>query len=351
VRAETTTESVGTTGPTAEMATEERDAPVAASLLRVIDLKKAYPIRSALWTKRGEVLAVNGISFSLREGECYGLVGESGCGKTTTGRLLQGLIEPTGGEIEYRGRSIRSMSGDARRAYRSDVQMIFQDPYSSLNPRKRVGRILEEALKIQGTTRRSEIRSRVVAALEAVGLSEQHYDRYPHEFSGGQRQRIGIARALIVSPRLILCDEPVSALDVSIQSQILNLLRRLQRDLGLTYLFISHDLGVVRYIADRVGVMYLGTLVEEGTTEEIFTAPRHPYTRALLSAVPVRHPREKKRREMLRGDVPSPADPPSGCVFRTRCAEAMDVCATTRPVTKALGATHTVACHLHTNAP
>jgi peptide/nickel transport system ATP-binding protein/oligopeptide transport system ATP-binding protein len=345
VSAESTTGTVGTV----EVGPETRDAHEAAPLLRVTDLKKAYPIRSALGTKQGEVMAVNGISFGLREGECYGLVGESGCGKSTTGRLLQGLIEPTAGEIEYRGTSIRSMSGTALRAYRSDVQMIFQDPYSSLNPRKRVGRILEEALKIQGATPRSELRARVVAALEAVGLSEQHYDRFPHEFSGGQRQRIGIARALIVSPRLIVCDEPVSALDVSIQSQILNLLRRLQRELGLTYLFISHDLGVVRYLADRVGVMYLGTLVEEGTTEEIFTAPRHPYTRALLSAVPVRHPKEKKRRAMLQGDVPSPADPPSGCVFRTRCPEAMDVCATARPVTTALGGSHTVACHLHAN--
>ena len=323
------------------------DVREAAPLLEVRNLEKAYPIRTALGTRRGEVKAVNGISFTLREGECYGLVGESGCGKSTTGRLLQGLIEPTGGEIAYRGTLVGSLSGAGLRGYRSDVQMIFQDPYSSLNPRKRVGRILEEALRIHGGTPRSEIRARVVAALEAVGLSEEHYDRYPHEFSGGQRQRIGIARALMVSPRLILCDEPVSALDVSIQSQILNLLRRLQRELGLSYLFISHDLSVVRYIADRVGVMYLGKLVEEGTTEEIFTNPRHPYTQALLSAVPVRHPRDRKRREMLRGDVPSPADPPSGCVFRTRCAAVMDICASTPPAATALGGTQTVACHLH----
>jgi ABC-type oligopeptide transport system ATPase subunit len=270
-----------------------------APLLEVRDLRKSYPMRSAIGSRRGEVNAVNGISFALHEGECYGLVGESGCGKTTTGRLLQGMIPPTGGSIAYRGTPLSSLSRSALRAYRSDVQMIFQDPYSSLNPRKRVGRILEESLKIQGATARREIRPRVIASLDAVGLSEEHFDRYPHEFSGGQRQRIGIARALMVSPRIILCDEPVSALDVSIQAQILNLLRRLQRELGLTYLFISHDLSVVRYIADRVGVMYRGELVEEGTTDEIFTRPQHPYTKTLLAAVPARHPAERKRRSSL----------------------------------------------------
>jgi oligopeptide transport system ATP-binding protein len=271
----------------------------AEPLLHVQDLRKSYPVRSPLGVSRREVAAVKGISFALHEGECYGLVGESGCGKTTTGRLLQGMIAPTGGTIAYRGTPIASLSRSALRAYRSDVQMIFQDPYSSLNPRKRVGRILEEALKIQGTTARREIRPRVIASLEAVGLSEEHFDRYPHEFSGGQRQRIGIARALMVSPRIILCDEPVSALDVSIQAQILNLLRRLQRELGLTYLFISHDLSVVRYVADRVGVMHRGELVEEGTTEEIFGRPQHPYTKALLAAVPARHPAHRKRRPRL----------------------------------------------------
>ncbi|QYN31741.1 ATP-binding cassette domain-containing protein [Pseudonocardia sp. DSM 110487] len=266
------------------------------ALLEVRNLRKSYPTRTALGTRGGEVHAVNGISFDLREGECYGLVGESGCGKTTTGRLLQGMLAPSGGTIAYRGTPLSSLSRAALRAYRSDVQMIFQDPYSALNPRKRVGRILEESLKIQGATPGRELRSSVIASLEAVGLSEEHFDRYPHEFSGGQRQRIGIARALIVSPRIILCDEPVSALDVSIQAQILNLLRRLQRELGLTYLFISHDLSVVRYIADRVGVMHRGELVEEGTTEEIFARPRHPYTKSLLAAVPARHPAERKRR-------------------------------------------------------
>ena len=270
-----------------------------APLLEVRDLRKHYPLRSVLGTRAGEVKAVDGISFTLHEGECYGLVGESGCGKTTTGRLLQGLIEPTGGTIEFRGEPVASLSRAGLRRYRSDVQMIFQDPYSSLNPRKRVGRILAEALKIQGATAGRDIRARVVDALEAVGLSEEHFNRYPHEFSGGQRQRIGIARALMVSPRLIICDEPVSALDVSIQAQILNLLRRLQRDLGLTYLFISHDLSVVRYVADRVGVMHRGELVEEGLAKEIFTKPQHPYTKALLAAVPVRHPAHRRHHRTL----------------------------------------------------
>lgn len=317
-----------------------------ATLLKVTDLKKFYPVRSPLGRKKGEVKAVNGVTFSLREGESYGLVGESGCGKSTTGRLLQNLIAPSSGEIEYRGTAVTSLTKVESREYKAQVQMIFQDPFSSLNPRKRVGRILEEALIIHGMRGRSAIRAKVIDALETVGFSEEHYNRFPHQFSGGQRQRIGIARALIVDPRIILCDEPVSALDVSIQSQILNLLRRLQDQLNLTYLFISHDLSVVRYVADRVGVMYLGKLVEEGTTAELFSSPKHPYTKALLAAVPAHHPGNKKERILLTGDVPSALSPPSGCVFRTRCPFVMDVCATKEPRSISVSSSQKVACHL-----
>ncbi|ROR73377.1 ABC transporter ATP-binding protein [Bogoriella caseilytica] len=265
-------------------------------LIDVENLTKVYKSRNALGLTTSEVTAVDGISFTLREGECFALVGESGCGKSTTGRMLQKLIAPTSGRIDYRGRSVADLRGGEERGFRSAVQMIYQDPYSSLNPRKRIGAILAESLRIAGVRSGAEIKERVHDSLEAVGFSTEHATRYPHEFSGGQRQRIGIARALTVNPQILLCDEPVSALDVSIQAQILNLLQRLQAERGLTYLFISHDLSVVRHIADRVAVMHRGQIVEEGPTAQIFTDPQHEYTRTLLDSVPTRRPGHRRAR-------------------------------------------------------
>ncbi|WP_349828093.1 ABC transporter ATP-binding protein [Brevibacterium litoralis] len=328
--------------------TTSRTGTTPRTVVQVTDLTKEFVVRNSLGLRTGAVKAVAGVSFDLYEGETLGIVGESGCGKSTTGRLVQSLIPKTTGSITFDGKDLDDASAEERKKYRAAVQMIFQDPYSSLNPRKRVGSILEEALRIQGVRDRKVLRERVIEVLETVGFSEEHYHRFPHEFSGGQRQRIGIARALMVNPRVIICDEPVSALDVSIQSQVLNLLRKLQREQGLTYMFISHDLSVVKYIADRVAVMYLGKIVESAPTEELYADPKHPYTKALLSAVPVHHPRDKEDRQILQGDVPSPLDPPSGCVFRTRCPMAMDVCATKEPTTVTLGDGHRVACHLYT---
>ncbi|PLR95974.1 ABC transporter ATP-binding protein [Bacillus sp. T33-2] len=320
----------------------EQDKP----LLEVKNLKKYFPITNSLGKVTGQVKAVNDVSFNLYEGETYGLVGESGCGKSTTGRTVLRLVEPTEGETVYKGQNIYSLKGRELLNMRRELQMVFQDPYSSLNPRKRIGHILEETLKIHNIGTKQERMDRVMDMLNRVGFQSEQYYRYPHEFSGGQRQRIGLARALMVNPSLIICDEPVSALDVSIQSQVLNLLEEIQDEFKLAYLFVSHDLSVVRHISDRIGVMYLGRMVEEGPTDELFANPLHPYTKALLSAVPVADPAVKREKIKLKGEVPSPINPPAGCVFHTRCPFAIDICKQEVPVMKMNAANHSVACHL-----
>lgn len=316
-------------------------------LLQVRNLKKFFPITNSLGRVTGQVQAVNNVSFDLYEGETYGLVGESGCGKSTTGRTVMRLVEPTEGEAIFQDQDIYKLKGKDLLNIRRELQMVFQDPYSSLNPRKRIGHILEETLKIHNLFPKKERMDRVMDMLHKVGFQSEHYYRYPHEFSGGQRQRIGLARALMVNPKLIICDEPVSALDVSIQSQVLNLLREIQDEFKLSYLFVSHDLSVVRHISDRIGVMYLGQMVEEAQTDELFANPLHPYTQALLSAVPVPNPMVKRERITLKGEVPSPINPPSGCVFHTRCPQATDICKQEVPVKKMVAAQHAVACHLY----
>jgi len=319
-------------------------------LLEVRDLKVHFPVQHGLFSRvKAHVKAVDGVSFSLGSGETLGLVGESGCGKTTLGRAVVRLIEPTSGSVLFDGEDLTKLDGAALRAKRRGFQMIFQDPFGSLNPRMTVEQIIGEALDIHGLANGADARAkRIAELLDAVGLSAAHAQRYPHEFSGGQRQRIGIARALAVEPKLIVCDEPVSALDVSVQAQIINLLQDLQQQRGIAYLFVAHDLAVVEHISRRVMVMYLGQVVELADARAIVRAPKHPYTQALLSAVPVVDPASKRQRILLPGDVPSPIDPPSGCPFHPRCPVAEARCRVEKPALRELSVGHFVACHLAT---
>ncbi len=320
---------------------------MAEYLLEVEDLKKYFPIRGGGFSKvKAWAKAVDGVSFGIYPGETLGLVGESGCGKTTTGRCILRLIEPTGGRVTFDGKDVLSCDRNEMRKLRREMQIIFQDPYGSLNARMTVGDIVGEGLTIHGIASGKERTAKVEELLEVVGLAPYHARRYPHEFSGGQRQRIGIARALALQPKLVVCDEPVSALDVSIQSQILNLLSDLQDQFGLTYLFIAHNLSVVQHISDRVGVMYLGRMVELASKHDLYSSPLHPYTIALLSAIPIPDPAVKKQRIVLEGDVPSPLDPPSGCTFHTRCPRAVQQCREERPLWREAEPGHFVACHL-----
>jgi len=318
-------------------------------LLSVKNLVKRFPVKGGFLARTvDEVHAVDGVSFDLDAGETLGLVGESGCGKSTAGRCILRLIEPSAGEVRFDGRDVMAMDARALRGLARGMQIIFQDPYASLNPRMTVGAIIGEALTIHGLARNArEHEERVANLLQTVGLQPEHRRRYPHEFSGGQRQRIGIARALAVSPRLIVCDEPVSALDVSIQAQVINLLEDLQRQFGLAYLFIAHDLSVVEHISRRVAVMYLGRIVELSGARELYTTPRHPYTEALLSAVPVPDPTAKRQRIVLQGDVPNPVRPPSGCHFHPRCPRVMERCRTEAPLLREVAPGHLAACHLN----
>ncbi|PAD76938.1 MULTISPECIES: ABC transporter ATP-binding protein [Paenibacillus] len=317
-------------------------------LLQVEHLKKYYPIERKWFGKQGAVVkAVDDISFSVMQGETFGLVGESGCGKSTTGRALLRLIEPTGGQVRFDGTELTALSAKELRMKRRDMQIVFQDPFSSLDPRHTVQRILEEPLIVHGIGDRQERQRMIRELTDVVGLAQSHLQRYPHQFSGGQRQRIGIARALSLRPKLIVADEPVSALDVSIQSQVINLLQDLQEEFGLTYLFIAHDLSVVKHISDRIAVMYLGRIVEIAEKDKLYSAPRHPYTQALLSAVPEPDPDMRRARILLQGEVPSPADAPVGCAFHTRCPKVMDICRARRPELAETGEGHLAACHLY----
>jgi oligopeptide transport system ATP-binding protein len=319
-------------------------------LLEVRGLQKYFPLTQGIVFKKtiGHVHAVDGVDLTLRRGETVGMVGESGCGKSTVAKLLVALEKPTGGSIIYKGQDVARMGGRALKQYRREVQIIFQDPYGSLNPRMTVGDIVAEGWAVHADVAPRKGRlQRTQELLERVGLNPDYVNRYPHQFSGGQRQRIGIARALALRPEVIVCDEPVSALDVSVQAQVVNLLEDLQDDFGMSYLFIAHDLSVVRHLSDRIAVMYLGSVVEEGTESQVYGSPSHPYTQALLSSVPLHEPalRGQKDRILLQGDVPSPADPPSGCRFRTRCWKAQDICATEPPALVDRGQGHPAACH------
>ena len=317
-------------------------------ILDVQNLRTYFPIKGGVVRKTvGYVHAVENVSFQIREQETFGLVGESGCGKSTTGRTILRLIEPTAGQVLFDGEDLCTLDREAMRQKRRDMQLVFQDPYASLNPRMTVRKLLEEPLRTHFRLAQAELDQQVSWIAGAVGLAEEQLERYPHQFSGGQRQRISIARALITKPRFVVADEPVSALDVSIQAQILNLLMNLQKDLKLSYLFISHDLNVVRHISNRVGVMYLGRIVELGDTEDVYCRPMHPYTQALLSAIPKKDPAEKKVRIRLEGDVPNPASPPPGCAFHNRCPHCTAACKEQVPESRELSPGHWVACHLY----
>lgn len=318
---------------------------MAEKILQINDLKKHFEVR------KGQMLkAVNGVTFHVNQGETFGLVGESGCGKSTIGRTIMGLYDRTDGEVIYKNQSVQDLNSKERDEFYRSMQMIFQDPYASLNPRSTVREIISEPMEVHGLYKNSKQRlEKVYQLLEEVGLNRDHANRYPHEFSGGQRQRIGIARALALEPDFIIADEPISALDVSVQAQVVNLLKDLQEEKGLTFLFIAHDLSMVKQISDRIGVMYLGNLVELTTSDQLYDKPLHPYTQALLSAIPIPDPdiEESRERIILEGELPSPIDPPSGCVFRTRCPFAMEVCAKEKPAWQETSANHYVACHLY----
>jgi oligopeptide/dipeptide ABC transporter ATP-binding protein len=316
-------------------------------MLEVEDLKKYFPIKTGVLSRVvGHVKAVDGISMRVYPGETYGLVGESGCGKSTAGLTILRMLNPTSGKVNYKGKDIYAMGKEELRNLRKEMQIIFQDPFSSLNPRMTIGEAIGEALEVHGIATGKERREKVEDILKVCGLDTYHYRRYPHEFSGGQRQRVVIARALVLEPQFIVADEPISALDVSIQSQIINLLEELQDKFGLTFLFISHDLSVVKHMANRVGVMYLGRIVEDAPKKEFYTSPLHPYSQALLSAVPSMVPSVKKERVILTGDVPSPSNPPPGCTFHTRCPRAVEICSHEVPHLKLVGPDHYASCHL-----
>jgi peptide/nickel transport system ATP-binding protein/oligopeptide transport system ATP-binding protein len=319
------------------------------TLVDVQNLTKYFPVRGGVLMRTvAQVKAVEDVSFSVKRGETLGLVGESGCGKSTVGKLLIRLLDPTSGSIKFEGRDIATAAGSELKALRREMQIIFQDPFSSLDPRTPIGDSIGEGLLIHGVTDARQRQKQVLEIMHKVGLEDYHAKRYPHEFSGGQRQRIGIARALVLQPKFLVCDEPVSALDVSIQSQVLNLLKQLQREFGLTYIFIAHNMSVVEHISDRVAVMYLGKMVELADRVELYRNPQHPYTQALLSAIPVHNPKIKRERILLKGDVPSPLNPPGGCRFHPRCPVAIEVCSQKEPPLIDLGGGHLAACHLRT---
>ena len=318
-------------------------------ILKVTDLKVHFPVAGGVFSKKQVVKAVDGLNFEIMPGETFGLVGESGCGKSTTGRAIVKIYNPTEGKVEFNGEDITKINGKELSQFRKNVQMIFQDPYASLNPRMTVGEIIREPMDIHNIySTKKERENRVRELLEIVGLKPDHIRRYPHEFSGGQRQRIGIARTLALNPKFIVCDEPISALDVSIQAQVINLLENIQKKMDISYLFIAHDLSMVKHISDRIGVMYLGNMVEIGEADDVYNSPLHPYTQALLSAVPIPDPKvaRQKKRIVLEGELPSPIDPPSGCVFRTRCPNATERCAKEKPKAVKVG-NRSVACFLY----